>query len=108
MTAPLRPIHAPELLPRPSARVSRVAEILDCDEGDVRRLLDQGKLEGHRKGKRGIRVYLDSVRYYQEGAPFVPTRIPRGSLETFKRRPAAASTAAHLSAMASLRAKGIV
>jgi hypothetical protein len=96
----------PALLPRPSARVATVAELLDCDPGDIRRLIRDGELETHGKGKRGLRVYLDSVRDYQvrQARQTRPRSPDAGAL----RRRAPASTAAHLAAMASLRAKGIV
>jgi excisionase family DNA binding protein len=51
---------------RPSARVSKIAELLDCDESQVRRLVRSGQLQSHRIGKRGLRIYLDSVVEYQE------------------------------------------
>ena len=51
---------------RPSARVSKIAELLDCDETQVRRLVSSGQLQSHRIGKRGLRIYLDSVVEYQE------------------------------------------
>jgi excisionase family DNA binding protein len=51
---------------RPSARVSKIAELLDCDDSQVRRLVRSGRLQSHRIGKRGLRIYLDSVVEYQE------------------------------------------
>lgn len=67
----LRAITAidPASTPRPSARVARVAELLDCDERKVRRLIDDGDLETHGLGIRGLRVYLDSVADYQADRP---------------------------------------
>ena len=60
-----RPSQVSDVMERPSARVSRVADLLDCDESDVRRLLDVGELQAHGLGKRGVRVFLDSVADYQ-------------------------------------------
>lgn len=96
----------PTAQPRPSARVATVAGILDCHPGDVRRLVDQGELETHGKGVRGIRVFLDSVRAYQErqSKPLPPRAR---ALVHRPRSPAAASTAAFRHAMAGLRAKGL-
>lgn len=91
---------------RPSARVARVAELLDCHPGDVRRLLDDGELEAHGKGIRGIRVYLDSVRDYQDrqARPAKPRKLK----VIHKAKPKApASTASFRSAMARLQAKGL-
>lgn len=84
---------------RPSARVRTVADILDCDESQVRRLILAKKLETHGLGKRGLRVYLDSVRDYQAGKEPAPKP---------KSVPSKAGRAAHLHAMAELRARGIV
>ncbi len=84
--------------PRASARVSAVATLLDCD----------GALESFTIGKRGVRIYLDSVAAYQERqarAQTSPAKQP-GKIVTAARRKA--STAAHASAMAELRALGIL
>jgi hypothetical protein len=89
---------------RPSARVARVAGLLDCDESDVRRMLRSGELEGHSKGVRGKRVYLDSVATYQESRAIVPE--VRGPAPTAKR--ITVSSAAHRAAAASLRESGIL
>ena len=51
---------------RPSWRIKRVAATLDCDGHTVRDLVRDGQLEAHRIGKRGIRIFADSVREYQE------------------------------------------
>lgn len=95
----------PASAPRPSARVATVAEILDCDAGDVRRLIRAGELETHGKGKRGVRVFLDTVRDYQDRQT-----KPRPSLGDVIHKPRArsgASTAAFRAAMAGLAAKGL-
>lgn len=104
----LRPHIAldPADAPRPSARVATVAELLDCDEGDVRRLIRQGEIEAHGKGIRGVRVFLDSVRAYQDRqAKPLP---PRSKAVVHKPKPrSAASTASFRAAMAGLKAKGL-
>jgi excisionase family DNA binding protein len=51
---------------RSSARVATVAKLLDCDQSQVRRFVRDGVLEAHRVGKRGLRIFLDSVAAYQE------------------------------------------
>jgi excisionase family DNA binding protein len=88
---------------RASARVSRVAELLDCDESDVRRLIDRGELEAHGLGKRGVRVYLDSVIDYQAGR----ARKPKRAVDK-PRQHRSATHAAHLAAEAELRKAGII
>lgn len=50
---------------RPSIKVSTAANLIDCIQSQVRRLYYSGELEGHRVGKRGIRIYVDSLRAYQ-------------------------------------------
>jgi len=50
---------------RRSVRVVRVAEALDMPASQVRRLVAAGELEGHRVGKRGIRIYEDSLDEYR-------------------------------------------
>ena len=91
---------------RPSARVKTVAKLLDCDPGCIWDLIHDGEVETHGKGKRGIRVYLDSVRAYQdrENKP-----LPDGSPATIqaKKRTSVTSTAAFRTAMAGLQAKGL-
>lgn len=84
---------------RPSARVRTVANLLDCDESQVRRLVAEKKLDAHPFGKRGVRVYLDSVSDYQG----------RGTKSSKpKENPTSAGRNAHRHAMAELRARGIV
>lgn len=84
---------------RRSVRVRTVAEILDCDESQVRRLVAERALEAHPFGKRGIRVYLDSVTDYQLRGAKPKERA---------KRPTPAGRRAHLHAVAELRAKGIL
>jgi excisionase family DNA binding protein len=101
------PITAEE---RPSRRVKTVAEMLDADESQVRRLVDTGELEAHVIGKRGIRIYLDSVADYQARQTRTARARPADEAQGAPRRvrPAAASTAAHRAAKARLRAEGIL
>lgn len=77
-----------ELAPgfRPSMRLQRVAELLDCDPSHLRQLLAAGDLEGHRIGKRGIRIYCDSVQAYQEGRPLRLTLSGRPKAPARSRR----------------------
>jgi hypothetical protein len=80
--------------------------LLDCHPSDIRKMIDQGVLEAHGKGKRGVRVFLDSVQDYQSRE----TKSPKPQRRPQKIRPkvrSAASTAAFRAAMAGLRDKGI-
>lgn len=88
---------------RRSARVSTVARILDCDESQIRRLIRAGTLEAHRIGKRGLRVFLDSVVAYQE-ARAEPSRLDR----QMSRQKRVAARSSHLAALAKLRARGLL
>lgn len=97
----------PASAPRPSAKVTTVAELLDCDPGDVRRLVKTGDIEAHGKGKRGVRVYLDSVRAYQDLQRKVPTAERKTVIHKPKHR-SSASTASFRAAMAGLAAKGLL
>lgn len=95
----------PEKTPRPSARIARVAAILDCDPSDVRRMVREGTLKAHRKGVRGIRVYLDSVATYQQAKDIEP-ELQKGR-QTQKKR-ATVSKARTTASLALLRQAGIV
>lgn len=92
--------------PRASARVGAVAAMLDCADSQIRRLVQAGALEAFTIGKRGVRIYLDSVAAYQERQA-----QPEAGRAPGRRRTAApdrrqASTAAHNSSEAELRAAG--
>jgi len=95
----LRAVISPDTIVRPSARVKTVAQMLDCDESQVRRMVAAGTLKSYRLGKRGIRIYLDSVADFQH-----PQAKPRPT----KQESSQAGRRAHLHAMAELRARGIV
>lgn len=82
--------------------------MIEEDEREVRRMLATGELEGHRKGKRGVRVYLDSVRAWQDRRSIEATSRSRESAQVPVKRPSAASIARHQAALAGLRAKGIL
>lgn len=58
-----------EKLHRPSVRIATAAQIIDVDIATAYRLAYAGVIEGHRIGKRGIRIFLDSLRAYQEENP---------------------------------------
>jgi excisionase family DNA binding protein len=53
--------------PRQSLKVERVAQLLDCDQSYVRKLVRKGYLESYRVGKRGVRIFVDSIFAYQQG-----------------------------------------
>ncbi|HEX4027483.1 MAG TPA: helix-turn-helix domain-containing protein, partial [Rhizomicrobium sp.] len=96
-------VQVSDALVRPSARVSRVADLLDCDESEVRRLIDGGELQAHGLGKRGVRVFLDSVAAYQA----VKHRITKSPVDNIQKS-RKANRAAQISAENELRKSGIL
>lgn len=53
-------------LQRPSLRVSKVASLLEVDVSTVYKMIRSGQIKAHKIGKRGLRVFADSVRDFQE------------------------------------------
>ena len=94
-------IDAPVI--RSSARVARVAAIMDCDESHVRRLIDVGELQAHGLGKRGVRVFLDSVADYQAAKHRITKRLVDNP-----QNPRKLNRAAQISAENELRKSGIL
>jgi excisionase family DNA binding protein len=91
------------VLVRESARVATVAHLLDCDQSTVRRMVASGSFETHQVGKRGIRIFLDSVAEYQAAKSKLAT--PRMDNPQVRAR---APRAAHATALAALRESGIL
>ena len=54
-----------EQLIRKVRRISVIVDLLGCDRSTVRRMIDDGRLEGMWIGRRRY-VYLDSVKKYQQ------------------------------------------
>ena len=91
---------------RSSARVVAVAKLLDCHPTDIRRLVDTGELEAHRKGVRGIRVFLDSVQQYQQRRTCLPKTARRTASPVHPKKQA--PTVAYRTALTDLKAKGLI
>ena len=89
---------------RQSRRVRTVALALDVDESQIRRLIGAGELEAHRVGKRGIRIYLDSVEEYQ----LKNSRIQNLREPASKRSRAVLHNIAHRKAVAELKKAGLL
>lgn len=95
--------------PRQSARVKTIAQILALDESQIRRLVAAGELEAHRIGKRGLRVYLDSVQHWQQTHAVTPRKSTRTTpVATPPRPPSPATRNALRQALADLRADDLV
>ncbi len=87
-----------------SITVAEAAQTMGADESTVRKLVRDEELHGYRLGKRGVRVYVSSIRDYQERQRL------RGSGDMPKTPPARkrTSTPAHQEAVAQLAALGIM
>src|SRR5262245_46578471 len=92
--------------PRASGTVRAVAEILSLHQSQVRRLVETGELESFTTGKRGVRIYWDSVADYQARRTRQAARkvvgAPQSPKPRFRRN--AASIASHRAALAVLEA----
>lgn len=97
---------ASAVVPRRSSRVRTIAGLLEIDESQVRRLIDAGELESHKIGKRGVRVFLDSVAAYQARQSEPERKLPPKQRLAAKRR--AVTSAAHQNAMRDLRRLGVI
>jgi hypothetical protein len=104
----LRIARDPEDAPPPpvsrSVQVKVAAAMMDCDPTTVRKLLKDGLLAGHKIGTRGVRIYLASIRDYQNSTEIEPKKTRAAA----PRRSAAKPTASHFEAMAFLRELGCV
>lgn len=84
--------------------IQQAAKLLDMNHGHLRREIMRGKIEAFRVGKRGIRIFLDSLLAYQQQRQIVPKND--AAEPALSRRQRASS--AHLAAMARLHKLGIV
>jgi excisionase family DNA binding protein len=107
MTARLTLAPDSAAMVRQSARVARVAELLDLDESAVYRMVRTGELEGHGHGIRGVRVYLDSVAAWQASRDLASSQAAQSRAKLRAQR-SAVSRAAQASALAELRKSGIL
>jgi excisionase family DNA binding protein len=99
----------PAEAPRPSGTVKHVAEVLDAHQSQVRKLVRSGELESHIIGKRGVRIFLDSVASYQARSIPSSTLTHESPKPIIRRKPAnPADIAAHRSAKATLIACGVL
>ncbi|MBP2229366.1 excisionase family DNA binding protein [Azospirillum agricola] len=87
-----------------SVRVATAATLLDADESHIRQLLREGELEGHRLGKRGVRISVASIEAYRQRGIIQPA-TKRSAPKAAKPAPV---TAAHREALAALREMGVL
>lgn len=97
------PEASPTLI-RPSVTVATAASRLETEGSAIRRLIRSGALQGHRMGKRGVRIYVDSIEAYQRGRPLDAT--PGAPAPGKARQPH--RTAAHREAVALLASLHLV
>lgn len=50
---------------RPSVRAGKAAALLEVDISTIYKMVRTGSLNAHRVGKRGIRIFADSLNDYQ-------------------------------------------
>lgn len=106
LVPPLTMEVEPEI--RPSARVRTVARLLDDEPSQIRRMLARGDLEGHREGKRGVRIFLDSVAAWQARGTFKPKESPGKDAPPPPKSRSRATQAAHRQAVSLLQDLGIM
>lgn len=99
-------IEAP--IVRPSAKVATVAQLLEDDPRQVRRMVARGDLEAHRVGKRGIRVFLDSVEALQRDQALKAQKTPQDAPAPPPRTLTGATRTAHVHAVRDLQRLGLV
>ena len=92
-------------LQRPSIRVAKAAALLEVNISTIYRLVRSGELEAHRVGKRGIRIYFDSLRRYQEQRTIVVDGKYKTVSETTESKHSVKHSAYH-EAIAYLQSKG--
>lgn len=73
MRVPLADLQLAALLPDgPSITVKQAAALLSIDISSVYKAVHRGELLGHRVGKRGVRIYLNSVDAYRQARKILP------------------------------------
>lgn len=89
---------------RPSAKVKRVAALLDVDCSVVRRMIERGEIEAHTVGKRGIRVFLDTVADFQTRQTITSRPQIRAAAQEARKQ----QSRSHRKAMEQLRDAGVL
>jgi hypothetical protein len=93
---------------RPSAPVSAIAQLLATRESQIRRMVARGDLQAHIVGKRGIRVFLDSVEALQRDQ-LVKAKKPDLAGQAPPPKPMSGATrAAHRQSVGYLQGLGLV
>lgn len=92
-------------LHRPSMRVSKAAYLVEVDVATIYRAVRAGDIEAHIVGKRGIRVYADSLADYQRRNHIAPQPQSKPSRRNAQSR---VPSQQHREAEAFLRAHGVL
>jgi excisionase family DNA binding protein len=90
---------------RRSIKMKTATTLLECDSKTLRRLLKKGELEGHRLGKRDLRIYLDSIEDYRNRNKIGPSG--GNSADNLQIQPTIVDTVCHKHAMSRLKKMGI-
>lgn len=90
--------------------VAGAAQLLGCDPSTIRRMLDNGDLQGWRvrascEARGGVRVSVASIEAYKQGLAIEAKSAGRPATKSRKARPI---TTAHRAAVARLRDLGIL
>jgi excisionase family DNA binding protein len=88
---------------RESIRVRAVCELLDMHRSQVYRACNDGDLEWHGIGRRGRRIYKDSVLSYQRSRNGTPTATPVAEPKKIR-----VKNPGHAAAMDFLKSAGLV
>jgi excisionase family DNA binding protein len=92
-----------ETYQRPSMRVTKAAAILEVNISTIYKMVRAGILEAHRVGKRGVRVFADSLRRYQEQHKISTKKEPEETRQPFENKDNLSNNLAHRDAVNYLR-----
>lgn len=95
-----------DLVNRPSIRVRTAASLLDVHLSVIYKMVHKGELSAFRIGTKGIRIFADSLRSYQERNKIVAQKELQQASSVKGRRKWVSRE--HQEAMAYLRSLGVV
>lgn len=95
-----------DLINRPSIRVRTAASLLDVHSSVIYKMVRKGELAAFKIGAKGIRIFADSLRSYQENNRIIPRKELRQTTAVNGKRSWVSRE--HQEAMAHLRSLGII
>lgn len=66
---------------RKCVKVKEAANALSCSVSSIYRLLENGELQGFRLGKKGIKVYEDSLEAFAQKSQIGPKKVVSGQVK---------------------------